>query len=170
MTKIRCASTDVKQVYEDLRQHTAPDQAIRQRVDTCDAVSNQILDYAVHWLEEKDKGEDSHTQKAYWAEAGSVFLSAASQKSNSSSQGSRSASSSSMRSRHSSISSAKKQEAAAELAATQATITFLQEMEREERELECLEAENRQRLALQEAENAAKKSALEEKRRQIKRL
>lgn len=75
-----------------------------------------------------------------------------------------------MRSRHSSISSAKKQEAAAELAATQATITFLQEMEREERELECLEAENRQRLALQEAENAAKKSALEEKRRQIKRL
>lgn len=54
-----------------------------------------------------------------------------------------------------------------ELATTEATLKVLQEMEHEKQELKTLEAENRQRLALQEAENAAKQKALEEKRRQI---
>ncbi|KAJ8342594.1 hypothetical protein SKAU_G00325220 [Synaphobranchus kaupii] len=170
MTKIRCASTDVKQAYEDLRRHNAPDGETRRRVDTCDAVSTQILEYAWNHLEEKYNGQDSHKEQAYWTETGSVFLSAASQRSSSSSQSRRSASSLSIRSRRSSLSSARKQEAAAELAATQATLTVLQEMECEKQELENLEAENRQRLALQEAENAARRNALEEKRRQIERL
>lgn len=53
-TKIRCASTDVKQTYEDLRQHNAPDGETRRRADTCDAVSRRLLDYAWNHLEEKD--------------------------------------------------------------------------------------------------------------------
>ncbi|XP_051816280.1 uncharacterized protein LOC127537608 [Acanthochromis polyacanthus] len=164
---IRCASADVRQAYEDLRQHVVPDGEIRRRVDTCNAVSRKILE----WHKYEDKDEDKLTsEQAYWMETGSVFLSAASQGSSSISQGGKSTNSSSIKSNRSSLSSAKKQEAAAELAATQATLEVLQEMEREKQELESLEAENRQKLALQEAENAARQNALEEKRRQIERL
>lgn len=168
MSKIHCASTDVKQAYEDLRQHISPDGETRRRVDTCDAVTRKILEWSQ--CEVKDKGQDADNEQAYWIETGSVFLSAASQRSSLSYQGGKSTNSSSISSRHSSLSSAKKQEAAAELAATQATLKVLQEMEREKQDLEILETENRQRLALQEAENAARQNALEEKRRQIERL
>lgn len=34
-TKIHTTSTDVKQAYEDLRQHSPPDEETRRRVDTC---------------------------------------------------------------------------------------------------------------------------------------
>lgn len=67
----------------------------------------------------------------------------------------RSANNSSIRSRHSSLTSAKKHEAAAELPTTQATLKVLQERKSEKQVLDTLETENRQRLALQEAENAA---------------
>ena len=43
-------------------------------------------------------------------------------------------------------------------------------MEHEEQELERLEAENRKKLALQEAENAERIKLLEEERRQLERL
>lgn len=145
MNKIRYASTDVKGVYEDLRQHMVPD--------------GEILDYAWNHLEEKDKGQDLHKEQARWADNSSVFSSSTSQRL-----------SASINSRRSSLSSTKKQEAAAELAATEATLKVLEEMELEKQELESLEAENRQRFALQEAENATRKKALEEKRRQIERL
>lgn len=68
-------------------------------------------------------------------------------------------------SRHSSWSSTRKEEAEAELAATKATLKVLAEMDQEEKELLRLEAENRGKLA-QEAENAERKTLLEDKRRQ----
>ena len=165
-TKVHGASVDVKQAYEDLRQCITPDGEIRRRVDTCDAVSRHILDS----LEEKCKGQDFHKEQEHQLEISSVLSSAISKGSSSCFQGSRSAKGASMRSRHSSRSSLKKQEAAAELAATQATLKVLQEMEREKQELENLEAENRQQLALQQAENALRQNALDEKRRQIEHL
>lgn len=87
-----------------------------------------------------------------------MFISAASQKSKSSRN-----TAASQRSKCSSSSrlSVKKQEAAAELAATEATLKVIKEMDRERNELENLEVENRQRLAKQEAENAEKLKALE---------
>ncbi len=66
--------------------------------------------------------------------------------------------------------SVKRQEAAAELAATEATLKVMEEMDRERNELENLEVENRQRLAIQEVENAEKLKALEQKRRELERL
>lgn len=66
--------------------------------------------------------------------------------------------------------SVKRQEAAAELAATEATLKVMEEMDCERNELENLEVENRQRLAIQEAENAEKLKALEQKRRELERL
>lgn len=63
-----------------------------------------------------------------------------------------------------------KQEAAAELAATQTTLQILSAIESEKQKLEDLETENRQRLALQDAENIARQNALAEKRREIECL
>lgn len=84
-TKIQSASSDVKQAYEDIRQYITPDADTRRRVDTCDAVSRQLLDFAWNQQEEKDKGQ-GYKEQAYWTETGSVFLSAASQRSSSTSK------------------------------------------------------------------------------------
>lgn len=100
----------------------AHDGKTHRRVDTCDAISRKILDDAWNCLEEADEGQDSCKGPTHWGETGSVFASAASQRSSLSSQGSKSASSSSIRSSCSSRSSSKKQEAAVELATTEATL------------------------------------------------
>ena len=81
-TKIQGTSSDVKQAYDDVRQVITPDADTRRRVDTCDAVSKQLLDFAWKKQEEEDNSQ-SHTEQACWIETGSVFLSAASQKSGS---------------------------------------------------------------------------------------
>lgn len=65
----------------------------------------------------------------------------------------------SRQSRFSSKLSIKRQEAAAELAATEATLKIMEEMESERKTLEILEAEN-----------AEKQKALEQKRRELERL
>ncbi len=85
-------------------------------------------------LQKKEMLKDPAKRSTRWSEAGSVFSSAASQKS----KGSRSTCSSSSRL------SVKRQEAAAELAATEATLKVMEEMDRERNELENLEVENRQ--------------------------
>lgn len=59
------------------------------------------------------------------------------------------------------MSSVKKQEAAAEIAATEATLEKLQQQEREIEEVQRLEAEEKRRVAEQEAE--AYKRQLERK-------
>ena len=167
ITKISDASTSVKQAYQDLRQHTTPDDKTRRRVDTCDAVSGKLMEHAEHSLELREKVPDTHKERAYWTETGSVLTRATSKRSSTCSRSSKFASSSS---KQSSLTSSKKLEAAAELAATQATLKVLEDMELKEQELGNLEVENTKRLALQEEENAARKNVLEEKRRQLERL
>ncbi|XP_013874666.1 uncharacterized protein LOC106525104, partial [Austrofundulus limnaeus] len=169
MSKISCASADVKHSYEELRKSVPPCSEIRRRVDTCDAVSEIILKNASSYLQNQDD-EDDQTEDVIWPESGSVFLSSASKATGKNSRSSISASSSSIKSRQSSLSSIRRQEAAAELAATQAALKVLQEIESEQQELDNLEEEDRKRMALQEEENVARKKALEEKRRQIERL
>ncbi|KAL6459770.1 hypothetical protein MHYP_G00315290 [Metynnis hypsauchen] len=168
MTKISCASADMKHSYEELRKCAPPGSEIRRRADTCDAVSKIILENASTYLHNKDV-KDVQTEDFVWPESGSVFSSASSDTSKGS-RGLSSASGSSIKSRQSSLSSVKRQEAAAELAATQAALKVLQEIESEQRELESLEEENRKKIALQKEENVIRKKALEEKRRQIERL
>nr|XP_021329350.1 uncharacterized protein LOC110439121 [Danio rerio] len=157
---VQYASLEVKQTYDKLRSYVTPDGDTRRRVDTCDAVSQKLIKLAEDWLVESGSVKDVAKGSLRWSEAGSVFISAASQKSKSA------------RSTYSSSSrlSVKKQEAAAELAATEAALKVMEEMDRERNELENLEAENRQRLAIQEAENAEKLKALEQKRRELERL
>lgn len=98
-TTIHCVSKDVKQAYEDLHKFVAHDGKTHRRVDTCDAVSRKIVDDAWNCIEEADEGQDSCKGPTHWGETGSVFASAASQRS-----------------------SSKKQEAAVELATTEATL------------------------------------------------
>lgn len=79
-------------------------------------------------------------------------------------------SASSVKSKRTSLCSQKKQEAVAEVAASQAALDVMREEERHLQELEELEAEDRERIAQQEAENAARRKALQEKRRELERL
>ncbi|KAI7805753.1 hypothetical protein IRJ41_018563 [Triplophysa rosa] len=157
IVRVQNASGEVKQTYHEWRSYDTPDRDTRRRVDTCHAVSVKII------LKEEESGKYTAKRLTHWSEAGSVFQSAASHRS-------KRAGSAITCSSHSSKSSAKKQEAAAELAATEATLKVMQEMEREQRQFENLEVENRKRLAQQEAENAEKQRTLEERRRQIERL
>uniref|UniRef100_A0A0S7EZV3 PPUP6964 n=1 Tax=Poeciliopsis prolifica TaxID=188132 RepID=A0A0S7EZV3_9TELE len=169
MSKIRCGSADVKHSYENLRKCVLPGNEIRRRVDTCDAVSEMILERASIYLHNKGD-DDDQTEDVDWPESGSVFLSSVSKATSKGSRSLISASSSSIKSQQSSLSSIRRQEAAAELAATQAALKVLEEIESEQQELENLEEEDRRKMALQEEENVARKKALEEKRRQIERL
>lgn len=60
------------------------------------------------------------------------------------------------RSRQSSV---KKPQEAAEIAATKATITTFQEIEHKKEELEALEDEKRQKLTIEEADDAPRRKA-----------
>ncbi|XP_061154114.1 uncharacterized protein LOC133167369 [Syngnathus typhle] len=175
INKIKEASNDVQQAYEDLRKCIIPDKETRRRTDTCDTVSRQILEHAWNHLQDKD-----NEQEIEWFETGSVFSLGVSEACSASSRSSLSS--------KSSCKSSKISEAAAELAANEATLEVQEQVEREERELRNLEAEYRQRLvrqkkeraqeeeqcrqrlAQQEEECAANKQVLEEKRRKIERL
>lgn len=151
----------MKQAYVELRSYETLDADTRRRVDTCDAVSNKIIQQAQEIFAAAAEETGIENKPVRWSEAGSVFISAASQ---------RSKQSSSVRSSRSSRLSVKRQEAAAELVATEATLKVMEQMERERKKLEDLEAENKQRLAKQEAENAETQRALEQKRRELERL
>ncbi|KAL7874936.1 hypothetical protein SRHO_G00059060 [Serrasalmus rhombeus] len=161
--QIHTADLEVKERYEDVRKYSVPDVDTRRRVDTCDAVSKQLIE-RLHVLQDEDTDKHLPTVRAPWGNTGSVFSCQEDQVSMLSPPFSGRVS------KRSSVSSTKKQEAEAELAATKATLKVLAEMEQEEKELERLEAENRRQLAQQEAENAERHKLLEEKRRQLKRL
>nr|XP_054599707.1 uncharacterized protein LOC129164253 [Nothobranchius furzeri] len=147
--RVEYASAEVKQVYDELRSHETPDADTRRRVDTCDAVSQKIIRLTQEKLAAEEDEELSEIL-VHWSDKGSSFNSATSQ---------RSKSSNSRQSRSSSKLSVKRQEAAAELAATEATLKIMEEMESERKALEILEAEN-----------AEKQKALEQKRRELERL
>ncbi|KAL6472372.1 hypothetical protein MHYP_G00185600 [Metynnis hypsauchen] len=161
--QIHAADLKVKERYEDVRKYSVPDADTRRRVDTCNAVSKQLIE-RLHVLQDEDTDKHLPTLRAPWGNTGSVFSCQEDQVSMLSPPFSGRVS------KRSSVSSTKKQEAEAEFAATKATLKVLAEMEQEEKELERLEAENRRQLAQQEAENAERHKLLEEKRRQLKRL
>lgn len=148
IVQISHTSEEVKQAYDELRTCETPNGETRRRVDTCDAVSQKIIRQAQEGLVAGDEGTERRS--VHWSEAGSVLMSAASQ---------RSKNSNSLRSSCSSKLSVKKQEAAAELAASEATLKVLLEMESERRKLEHLEMQN-----------ADNQRALEQKKRELERL
>ncbi|XP_076740274.1 uncharacterized protein LOC143418645 [Maylandia zebra] len=147
--RVEHTSAEVKQVYDELRNHETPDADTRRRVDTCDAVSQKMIKLAQEKLA-AEEDEELSERLVHWSDIGSAFNSAASQ---------RSKGSNSRQSRSSSKLSVKRQEAAAELAATEATLKIMEELESERKALEILEAEN-----------AEKQKALEQKRRELERL
>lgn len=161
LDQIQLIAREVKNAYEDIRSCETPDQDSRRRVDTCEAVTQKIIQQAQENLAAEEDEKDIERKSVHWSEAASVFISATSQKSKHSS---------SKHSSHSSKLSVKRQEAAAEVAATEATLKMIDEIERERKELESLELENKQRLTKQEAENAEKQRVLEQKKRELERL
>lgn len=120
IVRIKNTSEGVKQAYEDLRSYETPDGDTRCRVDTCDTVSQKIIQEAQENLTAEEDDKDLHRRSLHWSEAGSVFISAASQ---------RSKHSSNRHSGRSSKLSVKRQEAAAEVAAAEATLKVMEEME-----------------------------------------
>lgn len=123
IVRVQNASGEVKQIYHELRSYETPDSVTCRRVDTCHAVSVRIIEQATEILKEEESGKYQAKRSTHWSEAGSVFQSAASHRS-------KRAGSAITRSSNSSKSSAKKQEAAAELAAIEATLKVMQEMQR----------------------------------------
>ncbi|XP_030606244.1 uncharacterized protein LOC115794743 [Archocentrus centrarchus] len=174
-------SADVQCVYDELRKIITPDQVTRRRVDQCVEISTFVVSRASSRLH----GVIPEKEEQGWPEAGSVF--------DSSSYNSGSVTSILIgTSEHSSRSSVKRQDAAAEIAASQAVLKVLQDQEREQVEIECLEAEFKRKIAEQEAaavkrrlqreeeeakfkaqleeEHAMLQRTLEEKRRRIQHL
>lgn len=173
-------SADVQRSYDELRKVSPPDQDTRRKVDLCVGISKFIVSRATSRL-----GGKVPEQEQDWPEAGSLFNSGSS-KSGSVLSIFKGAS------EHSSHSSVKRQEAAAEAAASQAVLKVLQEQEKEELELQRLEAEAKRKVADEEAaaikrrleweeeeakirakreeEHAALQKTLDEKRRKILQL
>ncbi|KAE8293723.1 hypothetical protein D5F01_LYC08836 [Larimichthys crocea] len=174
-------SADVQRIYDDLRRVSTPDQDVRRKVDLCVEVSSFILSRASSCLDGKIPEEEEQE----WPEAGSLWNSSRSEFDSVTSilKGP---------SEWSRASSVKRQEAAADAAASQAVLQVLQEQEREQLELQCLEAEAKRKIAAQEAafikrrlereeeearmkaqleeEHTALQITLEQKRRKIKQL
>lgn len=166
MDEITNESSDVRRVYEELRQHVTPDADIRRRTDACESVTNSIvasLRSRIQVLDEPSEWFPANTDIEL-PRPSSCRSKPSSRHSNSVLQAS-----GSVRSKRSSLCS-RKQEAAAEVAASQAALEILNEQERHLRELEKLEAEDKKRIAQQEEENSARQRALQEKRRELERL
>ncbi|XP_061782846.1 uncharacterized protein [Nerophis lumbriciformis] len=126
---IQETSGEVMQAYEELRSHETPDGNTRRRIDTCDAVSQKVFQQAQENLAAEEDERDQDKRSFHWSETRSAFILASLQRSKNSS------------SRRSSQLSAKRQDAAAEVAAAEATLLVLEEMERGKSELEMLEKE-----------------------------
>lgn len=122
IVQIQYTSAEVKQAYDKLHSHETADGDTRRRVDTCDAVSQKLIQQAQECLAEEGNVKDPAKRSTRWRKAGSVFMLAGFQESKSSRNTAASQRSKTSRSICSSSSrlSVKKQEAAAELAATEA--------------------------------------------------
>nr|XP_054594596.1 uncharacterized protein LOC129162115 isoform X1 [Nothobranchius furzeri]XP_054594597.1 uncharacterized protein LOC129162115 isoform X1 [Nothobranchius furzeri] len=154
--EVKGLCADIQRVYEDLRKLSTPDQETRRRVDLRVEISNFILSKASRHLEAQAQEEDQ-----VWPEAGSFWSTSKSETESITSV------IKSTTSEHSKTSSAKRQEAAADAAASQAVLKVLKEQEREQLELQRLEAEAKKRIAAQEA--AAKQWCLEQEEEEVRR-
>nr|XP_046214589.1 uncharacterized protein LOC124041258 isoform X1 [Oncorhynchus gorbuscha] len=191
LNKISHTSTELNLVYVNLRQIDIPDNDIRRRVDTCEAVTMSIIKTVRCHLKGREEGQSNQIE-LHWKDSNSLCMSELSHKSSlnyqPSSASSQSQSNSKVNSRRSSVSSVKRQEAAAEVAANQAALEVMVKQERQLEELQRLEDEDKKRTAEQEAEavkrsleearlrvkleveNAARRRTLEDKRRELERL
>ncbi|KAK0131246.1 hypothetical protein N1851_034068 [Merluccius polli] len=148
-------------VYEELRRVTTPDQDIRRRVDLCVEISSFLVAKASSRL----GGKTPDGEEQDWPEAGSLWNSSTSDLGTVASilKGSSEYSNTSEHSR----TSVKRQEAAANAAASQAVLEVLQEQEREQLEIQHLEAEAKKKIAAQEA--AAVKRRLQQEAEEVNR-
>ena len=129
---------------------------MRRRVDRCLEISSLIVSKAPSRLSRKTpEGEEQD-----WTDASSLWNSSVSEFGTVASilKGA---------SKHSNRSSVKHQEAAADAAASQAVLEVLQEQEREQLEIQCLEAEAKKKIAAQEA--ASLKHRLEQEAEEVNR-
>lgn len=158
ISNIENSCSDVKNIYEELRQMHTPDPELRRRVDTCISLSGFIIQRAERQLEEHTtENEDP------WPDVGSVLDSTGSLSRSLSRQ-------SKCDSTPSSILSVKRYEAAAEAAASQEVLAVLGEQEKEATELQRLEAEDKEQLAQFECEKLARQQVIQERRRKLERL
>ncbi|KAL6466976.1 hypothetical protein MHYP_G00247800 [Metynnis hypsauchen] len=156
MGDVRGLCADLQHIYEALRGIIAPDQDTRRTVDRCVEISSFIVSRASCHLSGnvlEGKEQDWPDASSLWNSSKSEFSSVSSIPKNAS--------------EHSRKSSVKRQEAAADAAASQAVLEVLQEQEREQLEIQHLEAEAKRKLAAQEA--AAMKCLLEQEAEEMKR-
>ena len=156
---IQNTCSEVKVIYEELRRIQTPEQDLRRRVDKCVELSGFITQRADRQL----KGLTTDDEEEPWPDVGSTLDSTGSTSkpmSYRSKCGSATSSSIAVR----------RNEAAAEAAASQEILAVLEEQEKEETELQRLEAEDKQRQAIFEAENLARQQTMEDRRRKLNRL
>lgn len=162
--EITNASSSVRLVYEELRKYIIPDNDTRRKTDVCEEVTQRIVDSTLTRIQVRVPDPQPQQEQYFLASPLAPCKLKSSQHCKSISRAGSNASS-----RRSSLSSLRKV-AAAEVAATQAALEIMKEKERHLQELERLEAEDRQRIAQQQAENASRQKALQEKRREVERL
>ncbi len=150
-------SADVQRVYDELRKISTPEQETRRRVDLCVEVSNFIVSRASSRLQ----GRTPEGEKEDWPEAGSLFKPSTSSESSSVSSILKGVLECSSRC------SVKRQDAAADAAASQAVLEVLEEQNKEQLEIQLLEAQVNKKIADQEA--AASKRCLEQEAEEVKK-
>ncbi len=149
---VRGLSVDVQHVYDELRKISTPEQEIRRRVDLCVEVSNFVVSRASSRLQ----GRTAEGENEDWPEAGSLFMSSTSSESSFVSSILKGASECSSRS------SVKRQDAAA----SQAVLEVLEEQNKEQLEIQLVEAQVKRKIVDQEA--AATKRRLEQEAEEVK--
>ena len=174
-------SADVQLIYDELRNVSTLDQDTRRKVDLCVEISNFIVSKASSRLD----GEAKEAEEVKWPEAGSLFGTSSSKSGSFTTE-------LKVPSINSSRSSIKRQEAAAEAAASEAVLKVLEQQEKEQQEIQRLEAEVKRKISDEQAaivkrslereaeevkikaqleeEHGALLRALEEKRRKVQKL
>lgn len=169
MSRINTAQVEIDAIYLKIRDTLHPehpDSEIRRMNDTCQALSKTANKKAQQFL------KDSGSEISSWPDNESVFETTTSNVS---------FSSSTKRSKQSSHASQEARQAAAEAAATKEVLKIMKEQSEQEEEIQRLEredeiltaeneAENAKKRALFIAESADRKTKLEEKKREVKRL
>nr|XP_046258525.1 uncharacterized protein LOC124066303 [Scatophagus argus] len=162
--KIRKASTELEQIYEDIRRVQTPHQDMRRRIDTCEEVTKEIVEAANGCLASNEQEDFKSARSLKLRPDTQSIISSRSRSVHRSHVGSV------ISSRSSSLSSLKRQDAAAEAAANEATLEVFHEQEQHFKELQRLEAEDKRLQAEREVENEKRRQMLEAKRREIERL
>lgn len=61
--EITNSSSDLRRVYEDLRQCVSPDNGTRRRIDACETVTNTVVDSALSRIQVRDEGQHLQEEK-----------------------------------------------------------------------------------------------------------